>query len=56
MKKLSIKLRVTLWFTVFMMLLVVIVSAFLIVTEKKLETATMKQQLMETVDDAEDSK
>lgn len=54
MKKLSIKLRVTLWFTVFMMLLVIMVSGILLFTGKKLKTLTIQKQLMETVDEIED--
>lgn len=55
MKRLSIKLRVTLWFTLFMMMLVFIVSAFLLFTGKKLKIVTLQKQLMETVDNIEDS-
>jgi signal transduction histidine kinase len=54
MKKLSIKLRVTLWFTVFMMLLVVIVSVVLLHAEKKIKITTIQQKLTETVSNAED--
>lgn len=56
MKRLSIKLRVTLLFTVFMMLLVFVVSALLLLTGKKLKSLTMQKHLMETVDNIEDSK
>lgn len=55
MKRLSIKLRITLWFTVFMMLLVIVVSAFLLFGGKKLKSVSMQKQLMETVDEIEDS-
>ncbi len=55
MKRLTIKLRVTLLFTLFMMMLVFIVSAILLFTGKKLKIVTMQKQLMETVDNIEDS-
>lgn len=55
MKGLSIKLRVTLWFTLFMMLLVFVVSALLLFTGKKLKIVTMQKKLMETVDSIEDT-
>ena len=55
MKRLSIKLRITLWFTIFMMLLVIVVSAFLLFSGRKLKSVSMQKQLMETVDKIEDS-
>ncbi|MGC6177338.1 sensor histidine kinase [Lacrimispora sp. 38-1] len=54
MKKLSIKMRVTLWFTLFMMLLVVVGSVFLIFTQRKLNSLSLQKKLMETVDEIED--
>lgn len=54
MKRLSIKLRVTLWFTLSMLLLLILVSGFLLFTEKKLKNVTMQKELMETVDRVED--
>jgi heavy metal sensor kinase len=54
MKKLSIKMRVTLWFTLFMMLLVMVVSVFLVFSQKRLNNLTLQKKLMETVDEIED--
>lgn len=55
MKRLSIKLRITLWFTASMMLLVVLVSAFLLFSGKKLKSLSLQKQLMEVVVNIEDS-
>ncbi len=52
MKKLSIKLRVTLWFTGFMMMLVIVVSMFLLFAGKNIEKANSQSRLMEVVEDA----
>lgn len=54
MKRLSIKLRITLWFTASMMLLVVLVSAFLLFSGKMLKSLSLQKQLMEVVDNIED--
>ncbi len=54
MKKLSIKMRVTLWFTLFMMLLVIVVSFFLVFSQRKFNSLTLQKKLMETVDEIED--
>ena len=54
MKKLSIKMRVTLWFTLFMMLLVIVVSVFLVFSQRKYNSLTLQKKLMETVDEIED--
>ena len=55
MKRLSIKLRITLWFTASMMLLVVLVSAFLLFSGKKLKSLSLQKQLMVVVGNMEDS-
>ena len=54
MKRLSIKLRVTLWFTGFMMILVIMVSMFLLLTGKKLERANSQNRVREIVEDVFD--
>ncbi|MDD3417352.1 MAG: HAMP domain-containing sensor histidine kinase [Lachnospiraceae bacterium] len=55
MKRLSIKLRITLWFTIFMMLLVIVVSVFLVFSGRQLKSVSMQKQLMKIVDKIEDS-
>ena len=51
MRKISIKLRITLWFTSFMIVLVGITLAVLIVSEERTAKANLKDRLAEVVED-----
>lgn len=51
-RHLSIKARVTLWYTFFMVLLLAMAAVFMFSSSRRMSGSQMKQQLMDTVTDS----